>query len=203
MEYKILWSKTYTRCHKVSFTLPRFWASVSPCIYQQSSTPRSWENLRIFGRRKRKGKPVEAASTSVRLDDIGVSLTRGQAAGTVLYTRVQTTFYFRFPLFLDAAAWHRVHDAGHLSLARACEMTFTTSAYPGPLSAGGPARRVDLSAQRGVSFDFAWRRSTPIPRASSKCKFYSMCAFVFLSHLGTINYGRNVAAVKMAERLSS
>lgn len=202
MGYKILWLKTCTRYHKISFTLARFWASVSPWhIHRQSSAPRSWKNLRILGRRKRKGRPVEVASTSVRLDDIGASRTRGWAPETVLYTRANTIFYFRLPLFLDAAAWHRVHDAGHLSLARVCEMTFTTSAYPGPLSAGGPARRADLSAQRGVSFDFAWHRSAPIPRASMKCKFYSMCAFVFLSHLGTINYERIVAAVKMVERL--
>jgi len=55
--------------------------------------------------------------------------------------------------------------AGHLSLARACKMTFTTSACPGrcPQEVHAERRekekersaRADLSTQRGVSFDSA------------------------------------------------
>lgn len=47
------------------------------------------------------------------------------------YIRVRSVLlFFVLSLFLDVADWHQVHDAGHLSLARACKMTFTTSACP-------------------------------------------------------------------------
>lgn len=109
----------------------------------------------------------------------------------VIYAR--TIFYFRLPLSLslDAADWHRVHDAGHLSLARACKVTFTTSAYPGP---GVRRRSGEKSRPLGATRCLVRFRLTPV-RTSSECKFYSMCSRVSPSPSLSFSLSRGISGL--------
>jgi len=166
------------RCHKVSYTLASF--GFRPrCRHGIFTDENRWENLRGQPPREKRERaralprPVEAASTSVRLDDIGASHPRDP----VLYTRARPFIFVSLFLCLST----RPTGIGYTTRVTCpsrepVKWLLRRALILDPVSAGGPARRADLSAQRGVSFDFAWHRSAPARNVN-----FIRCALVFLS----------------------
>lgn len=172
-----------------------FRASVSPWyIYRRESLGESEKPAAV--REKGKG-PGSAEARRGRVDVRSprrhrrVSYTRTGLRDPVLYTRARPFIFVSRSFSLDAADWHRVHDAGHLSLARVCKVTFTTSAYPGP---GVRRRSGEKSWPLGATRCLVRFRLTPV-RTSSECKFYSMCFRVSLSLSLSFSLSRGISGL--------